>query len=147
MTDALEAAEREIASEVEARKKREAARRAQVVARASFSSKYIDPFAAFQLEPVRARGWDNGHSLSEKQRAMLLKHGVNPEEMPVAQARQVLNEMFRRFNNNLATIKQCKLLNKHGYDTRNITMADASKLIDALAKNNWRRPDQASASL
>lgn len=140
MADALEEAEREIASEVEERKRREAARKARIIGRASFSSKFIDPFAAFQLEPVRARGWDTGKSLSEKQRAMLLRHGVNPEEMPVAQARQVLNEMFRRFNNHLATIKQCKLLNQHGYDTRNMTMAEASKLIDVLAKNNWRRP-------
>jgi superfamily II DNA or RNA helicase len=145
MADALEQAERDIKAEIEAHKRREAARKAKIIGRASFSSKYIDPFAAFQLEPVRARGWDTGKSLSEKQRSMLLRHGVNPEEMPVAQARQVLNEMFRRFNNNLATIKQCKLLNKHGYETKNLTMKDASALIDALAKNNWKRPaDHAS---
>jgi hypothetical protein len=60
--------------------------------------------------------------------------------MPYGQARQVLNEMFRRWKGNLATMKQCNLLKRHGYETKDMTMAEAGKLIDILAKNNWRRP-------
>lgn len=142
MDQALEEAEREIQAEIEARKQREAARRAKLVGHATFSKKAINPFEVFQLEPTRARGWDEGKTLSEKQRALLLRQGINPDEMPFAQARQVLNEMFRRWNGKLATLKQCATLQKHGYETRNLTMQEASKLIDALAKNNWRRPPE-----
>ena len=52
------------------------------------------------------------------------------------------DEMFRRWNGKLATFKQCKLLNKHGYDTKEMTMAEATAKIDALAKNGWRRPPE-----
>jgi len=141
MDQALATAERDIQKEIEEKKRREAARKAKIVGRASFSSKYINPFAAFDLEPSRARGWDSGKVISEKQRALMLKNGINPDEMPYGQARQVLNEMFRRWKGKLATIKQCNLLKKHGYETKDMSMADATKLIDVLAKNNWHRPD------
>lgn len=140
MDQALQEAERELQREIEARKKREAARRAKLVGHASYSSRYIDPFRVLQLEPQRARGWDKGKALSEKQRSFLLRQGVNPEGMPYGQAQQVINEFFRRWDAGLATVKQCALLQRHGYDTKNITKERASELIDGLAKNNWRRP-------
>jgi len=140
MDQALDEAERDIHREIEERKKREAARKAHLVATARFSTKTINPFDVFQLQPSKARGWDSGKSISEKQRSFLLKQGVNPEGMPYAQVRQVMNEMFRRFDKKLATLKQCNLLQRHGYETKDLSMVDAGKLIDALAKNNWRRP-------
>lgn len=140
MDEALDQAERDIKHEIEERKKREAARKAHLVATARFSTKTINPFDVFQLQPAKVRGWDSGKQLSEKQRSLLLKQGVNPEGMPYAQARQVLNEMFRRWHGKLATLKQCATLQKHGYVTKNMTMDQASKLISALAANNWRRP-------
>jgi hypothetical protein len=36
-------------------------------------------------------------------------------------------------------MRQAKILKRFGYDT-NVTMDQASKLIDGLAKNGWRRP-------
>lgn len=141
MDEALKNAERDLQKEIEEKKRREAARKARIVGQASYSSKYINPFAAFDLEPVKTRGWDTGKAISEKQRALLLKQGINPDGMPYAQARQVLNEMFRRWNGNLATVKQCNTLKRYGYDTKSLTKDQASQLMDALAKNNWRRPE------
>jgi superfamily II DNA or RNA helicase len=143
MAAELEAEERAVRNEIEARRRAEAARRAHVVGHAQFSAREIDPFDVFQLEPARAKGWDAGRTLSEKQASLLRRQGIDPLRIPYAQAKQLIGEMFRRFDGHLCTLKQAALLSKHGYDTKDLTKADASALIDALAKNNWRRPDAA----
>lgn len=172
MAAVLEAEEEKLREEIEDAKRREAARRAQLIGKAKYSVRSINPFDVLQLEPERVRGWDKNKTLTEKQTALLLKNGVDPTAMPYSQARQVLNDMFRRWNNNLATLQQCSLLQKKGlpYDkhttreqagamldsappspkqaallmrfgyTNVRTGKEASKLIDALAKNGWRKP-------
>ena len=65
--------------------------------------------------------------------------GLNPDDLPYAQGRQLLNEQFRRWNAKLCTFRQAGLLKKHGIDCREMKMKDASAIIDALAKNGWRR--------
>lgn len=140
MVEALADAESSLRMEAEQRRLKDAARRAKVVARAQFSTRSINPFDVFQMEPARERGWDKGKTLSEKQTNLLRKQGIDPADMSYAQGRQVLNEMFRRWDGKLATLKQCNLLQKHGYETKDLTMADAGKLIDGLAKNGWKRP-------
>lgn len=146
MDQALDEAERDIQREIEERRRREAARKAHLVATAKFSTKTINPFDVFELRPAKSRGWDSGKQISEKQRSFLLRQGVNPEGMPYAQVRQIMNEMFRRFDKKLATLKQVALLRRHGYQANNMTMADASKVIDSLAKNNWRRPPEVKST-
>lgn len=140
MVEALEDAEKDIHEEIERHKREEEARKARLVAKVKYSSRVINPFDAFQLDPVKVRGWDQGKVLSEKQRGVLMRMGVNPDTYPYAQARQLLNEQFRRWREKLATVKQCSLLQKHGYETKDLKMDEASRLIDALAKNHWRRP-------
>jgi len=148
MADELNKAERDIQQEIEAHKRREAARKAHLIATARFSTKSINPFDVFELRPAKSRGWDAGKSLSEKQRSMLLRNGVNPVNLPYAQSRQLLNEMHKRRNTGLCTLKQAICLQKHGYDTKNMTFTEASRLMDVLARNNWRRPaDQPRASV
>lgn len=121
-------------------RQQEEARKAKLVAKVKFTTKKVDPFNAFDIEPVKTRGWDQGKVLSEKQKALLLRQGINPDNIPYAHARQLINEMFRRWSRRLCTLKQASLLKKHGYETKNLTMADATKLIDAIARNGWRRP-------
>lgn len=140
MAEALEEEELALRREAEAKRLKEAARRARIIGKAQFSSRSINPFDVFQLEPARERGWDKGKSLSEKQLNLLRKQGIDPAEMSYAQGRQVISEMFRRWDGKLATLKQCNLLKKHGYETKDLSMADAGKLIDGLAKNGWKRP-------
>jgi len=142
MDEALDDAERELTAEIEERKRREAARKAHLVAKARYTSRLINPFEAFQLQPVRARGWDSGKTLSEKQRAILLKQGVNPESMPYGQAKQLIDHQFYRWKNNLCSLKQAACLQRAGYaDAAKMTREDAARLITALKNNNWRRPD------
>lgn len=140
MAQALEDEDRALQKQIEEQKRREAARKARIIGKATYSSRTINPFDVFQLEPVRERGWDKNKHLSDKQMSLLRRQGLNPDQMSYAQGRQVISEMFRRWHGNLATLKQCATLQKHGYVTKNITMAEASKLISALAANGWRRP-------
>lgn len=118
--------------EAERRRKLAAARREQLVGRAQFSTRMVNPFDALDIQPVRERGWDSNHTISEKQRALLLKQGVDPQNLPYAQAKQVLNEMFRRWGHNLCSLKQAALIKKlykGEMETRNLTREDASRLI------------------
>jgi superfamily II DNA or RNA helicase len=140
MNEELEEAEKEIRRQEEIRRRQEEERRTRLVARAKFTATRIDPFNAFDLEPRLERGWDIGKQLSLKQRALFMKvFGYDPSELPYAQARQILNEQFRRWKNKLCTLKQANVLKKFGYDTKNMLMKDASALLDQLAKNHWRR--------
>lgn len=122
----------------------EEARRAHLIARARYTTQSVNPFDVFQVKPVKPRGWDNGKTLTDKQRSLLLKQGIDPDALPYSQAKQLIGELFNRWEHKLATFKQAKLLQKHGYDT-NVTMQEASAIIDALAKNGWRRPQEVAA--
>jgi superfamily II DNA or RNA helicase len=142
MDDELGEAEEEIRKAREEREKRQhelEARKKDLVAKVKYRSTPIDPFRAFGIAPVKERGWDLGKALSPKQRALLIKVGINPDVLSYGAARQILNEQFRRWKNNLCTMKQGNILTKFGYDTQNMTKTEASALLDKLAKNNWRR--------
>ena len=139
MTEALDEAEEELQRREQARLA-DAARRARLVAKARFTTQDVNPFDVLELQPVKARGWDNGQRLSEKCRAMLQKHrGVNPDSIPYAQAMQLVREQIRRWDHKLCSFKQAKVLKKYGYSIE-VTFEQASATIDALAKNQWKKP-------
>lgn len=140
MRELLEKSEEEIRKEREERRQREEAQKAKLVAKVRYVTRAVNPFDAYDIQPARARGWDAGKQLSEKQANVLRKAGIDPTAMDYAQAKQLLNETFRRWHLKLATARQCALLKRHGYNTKDITMKEASAKIDALAKNGWRRP-------
>jgi len=142
MDEELEECEEELYRlklEREERQRQLEARKSHLVAKVKYQAQRIDPFRAFGILPARERGWDIGKSLSLKQRAVLLKIGIDPDSMPYAHARQILNEQFRRWKNKLCTMKQANVLKKFGYETKDMSMKDASVLLDQLAKNNWRK--------
>lgn len=138
MDEALQESQEEIEKEKERKRLAEEARRAKLLAKAKYTSKNVDPFDVFQLTPQQDRGWHKGKVLSDKQKDMLMKQGINPEGMNYASAKQMLLEIFRRFDNGLCSFKQAKLLKRYGYDG-NQTREEASKIIDAIAKNGWRK--------
>jgi hypothetical protein len=77
--------------------------------------------------------------MSDKQRELLQKFGITNATLSNKQAQQIISAQFGRIKKNLCTLKQARLLAKHGYDTSNITISQASKLIDAIASNGWTR--------
>jgi superfamily II DNA or RNA helicase len=140
MTDALDEAEEEIQQQREQARLAEAARRAQVVATARFTTQSVDPFDVLHLDPVKPRGWDSHRQLSEKQRSLLAKQGINPDSVSFSQGKQLVAEIFRRWDGKLCSFKQAKVLRKYGYNT-DVSFAEASATIDALARNQWKRTD------
>lgn len=135
MTEALDEAEAELR---EQKRLVEAARRANLVAKARFTTQAVDPFDVLHLDPVKTRGWDAGRHLTEKQRSLLAKQGINPDRLSFAEARQLIAEIFRRWDGKLCSFKQAKVLRKYGYDAE-VSFAEASAIIDGLARNGWRR--------
>lgn len=140
MDEALDTAEAEVQTE----EKAEAARRARLKARAQWEAQNVDPFDTFQIQPDRARGWDSGRKLTDKQLAFLAKQEIDASAMPYAQGRQLVTELFRRFDEKLCTFKQAKLLRKYNLPS-NVTMDVARQLIDAVASSGWKRPANADA--
>lgn len=134
MDELLEEAELERIEEQRRQQLEEAARRAKLVAKAQYRTQSVNPFDVFHMRPVAERGWDRGRRLSDKQRGLIAKHypDLNPDEIPYTQAKQLIGELFRRWDGNLCTYKQARILAKHGYDTRNMTMAEASAALDKL---------------
>lgn len=139
ISDELDKAQDEIAEEIKQARLAEEARKAKLMAKVKFNTKAVNPFDIFEIAPTQSRGWDQGKVLSEKQKAILLKQGINPDTMPYAQARQILNEMFRRWDKKLATMKQLQCLARYGYGDKNITYEQASSIITKLATNGWRK--------
>lgn len=121
----------------------EEARKAKLVARAKYKVQEVDPFDVLQLHPVKPRGWDGGKVLTEKQRGILQKQGINPDSVPYSQARQLVSEIISRWDKNLASFKQAKILKRFGYGT-DVSFQEASRIIDALAKNGWRKVEVAA---
>ena len=138
ITEALSEADEEIRREKEERRRNEEARRAKLVAKVQYSSRSVNPFDVLDISPVKERGWDSGKQLSEKQKQLLMKQGINPEGMPFSQAKQLLNNIFTRWDKSLATFKQCSLLKRQGVDGSKLTMKQASALIDRIVANKWR---------
>ena len=117
--------------ELEIERAREAARRANLKAKAAWASRDVSPFDVFALSPVKPRGWNSGKTLSEKQRSILQKAGIDPDAVDYAGGRQLLNEVFRRWDAGLCSYKQARILRKHGH-TGNETREEASQLLDVI---------------
>lgn len=116
---------------VQLERAREAARRANLKAKASYSARQINPFDVFQISPVKSRGWNVGKSLSLKQRGILEKAGIDPDSVDYAGGRQLLTEIFRRWDGGLCSYKQARILRKNGY-TGNESREEASQILDGI---------------
>lgn len=138
MAESLEEEEEKL-KQREARRLADEARRANVTARTSFTTKTVDPFDVLQVQPVKSRGWDSGKTLSEKQRGFLKRQGINPDSLEYAKARQLIGEMIFRLEKKLCTYGQAKVLRKFGIKP-DMSFELASATIDAIAKNGWRKP-------
>lgn len=139
MDAALSEEEQKLKEKIEAARQAAEQRKVRLVAKVQYSAKSINPFDAFDIQPIKQRGWDSGKTLSEKQANLLMKQGINPDKLTYTEGRQVLSEMFRRWDQKLCTVKQAALLKKHGYETKNLKMETATQLITSLKNNGWRR--------
>ncbi len=146
MDDLLKESEKEIRARQEQARLAEEARKARLVAKVQYSTTKVNPFDIFDLRPTQDRGWDEGKVLSEKQRGILHKMGVNPDEIGFSQGRQLVAEQCRRWSNDLCSVKQATILKKRGIVAKDLTRKEASRMIDEIAiKEGWEKKEVVSA--
>lgn len=121
----------EAAREIDEERRREAARRARLTARATWEAQTVDPFDVLAIHPTRAKGWENGKQLTAKQADLLRKQGIEPEGKPYHECKQILDELFRRWDGNLCSFKQAKHLQKYGLPT-DLTRDQAKAVLDGI---------------
>jgi superfamily II DNA or RNA helicase len=146
MDELIDEEEARIKAEKEARRLAEAANRARLKIGATFKTSKVNPFDAFGIQPPKERGWDKGRQLSEKQRSLLSKQGIDPDSMSYAEGRRLISELFSRWDGDMCSYKQASVLARAGLPT-GVSREAASKLIDVLAKNRWRKCDAVDAVL
>lgn len=90
---------------------------------------------------VPAFGWQMAPP-SEKQRAMLEKRGIFPDEIESAgKAQLLIDRLMKRQSEGLTTPKQIRFLEGRGFQhVGTWTFDSAKRLIDRIAVNGWRIP-------
>jgi hypothetical protein len=90
---------------------------------------YVPEFA-WEMEPP-----------TEKQVKMIENAGIDPTGMTKGKASKVIDAIFRRRDEGLATPKQMRKLEQYGFTgIATWTFEQASKMMGMLAKNRWRLP-------
>ncbi len=140
----VEEAERMEREEAE---RQERARKAKLTGKAVYTIRTIDPFDAFDVVRPPDRAWDRSKHLSEKQRQLLLRQGLDPDRLSYAEGKTVLNTLFDRWSKNLCSLKQASLLKRYGYSTHDVTREQASAIITKLKENHWQRPSNTLSSV
>jgi len=137
MSELLAESELEIRQQQEEARLREAAKRAKVKAKVTYNAHSVDPFDRYGVTKQAASSWDRlqGRLFSEKQRQVLQKMGVNPDEISYSCGRKLIGASFAHPSEG-----QAKVLIKYGYSTDGIDRNQASKIIDAISANGWKRP-------
>ena len=107
------------------------ARKARLVANASYTMSKVDPFDRYQVRFQAANDWDkqNGRNFSEKQREIIRKCGVDPDSVSFSCGKQMIGAYFTQ-----PTPKQIICLSKNGRYHEGMTREDANKAMDSLAK-------------
>ena len=126
--------------QVEERKAKEVARRAKLKARADYQiGETFDPLELLGVNKYRERGWEKNRQPTDKMRAWAEKSGIKTEGMSYSQVRQICQGMAKRIDAGLCSVKQAKILTRNGFSA-STAFADAKKIIDVLAANNWHWP-------
>jgi superfamily II DNA or RNA helicase len=140
VVDELAKAERQIASELEAERRR------KIRARTRFSTKQVNPFEVLDVMPQRERGWYLGRLPSEKQAAFLERNGIDAQSLTFTHASQLIGQIIERREQKLCTFKQARRLKIHGYtDADSFSFTKASEILSELAANGWKRRHHAVA--
>lgn len=137
MAEELIKAEQELREEKEKAAARE---RAKLQAKARYKTKAVDPFDVLHIEPGVEKGWERGKKLTEKQANLLRGQGIEPNDRSYHENKRLLDELFRRWDGNMCSFKQARILQKYGYPT-DCDRDTANRIIDAVAANGWRRPE------
>lgn len=114
----------------------------KVQAVARYRSEEIDPFLG-DLPPVQPGPW-SGDLATEGQRRALERAGLDdlPAELTKGEASRWIDAITKRREAGLATLKQVRLLRRHGVDARRMSFDEANERIGSML-TGWRRGDAA----
>ncbi len=137
LTDAQADIERKKEEQRQLQIQLEAARKARVVAQAEYSQKQVDPFGRYNVKMRPPSEWEkrNLKPLSDPQKNVLRKAGVDPEKVSVSSAKELIGKIC-----STPSDPQKRTLVKYGYST-DCSRKKASEIIGELVANGWRRPD------
>jgi hypothetical protein len=122
-------------------RERFAERRRGIIARAQYGMKLVDAFAALDVLPQREPGWHKGRKPSPKMLNVLRNAGLSDAELgelSFVHAKQLIRQVIKRRENKLCTLRQAKLLQRHGYDP-GLGFDEANRVITELQRNGWKR--------
>lgn len=122
------------------REREEAARRAKLVGKASYSKKNVNPFDVLGITPPHEPGWNKGRPPSDKMIAFLDKAGIPIAGLTFSQAGQLIGEIKRRWDSKLVSFKQAKVLERAGFSGA-MKQSLAKPILDALFANNFKWPE------
>lgn len=139
--DALDAAKAKL--ERDKKIAEEAAKRAAIRAKAIYTKSRVDPFATFHMDverEIEIASRFGGKPPSQKQLDCLARFKIPvPDGLTSQLASRLIGTAIVRANKHLATFKQVATLQRYGVPgTVNMSFDTASRVMDALAKNNWK---------
>ena len=114
----------------------EAAKRALLIGKATFTSSVNTPFATLGIN-IRDRGWDK--PATPDQHAFLAKNKFDVENLSATQANAMIGEVLRRRRGHMASVRMGAILKRNGFN-ENMPMDKAKQIMDILASNRWRWP-------
>jgi superfamily II DNA or RNA helicase len=114
----------------------EAKRRAAIRARVQYRTEHVNPFDVLNILPGRTPGYMKHKPVSPRQRAALLKWGVEAsdlDKLDIRQASRLMDDLLQRRKSGMATYKQLRLLKRKGVKGADrLTFDEASQMIDQL---------------
>lgn len=108
-------------------------------------SKLINPLELFSIlddigladyEPTFK--WEEDEA-TQKQIDMLQKFGIDADGITKGYACAIADRLIKRSMKHLATVKQVRALQRHGYDAAEWTFEEASRKLSALAAVGWKK--------
>lgn len=141
LCDCVEQAETDVAAE------REAALARQLAEMRKRKHSLVDPLQyVYSAGVVELSGYEpilpsEQLPLTDSQKQLLEKRGINPDGMCKGMAERLINSLFERQRKNLATPKQIRFLESKGFlHVGSWRFDEAKSLIDRIAANRWRIP-------
>ena len=142
--EALETARNEIKDkkrkQQEERDRIEEERKRAIKAKAKYTSKSVDPFDAYAIHPDIAidKAATGVLTAREKERLSWLKK-FDWENAPYGVCKAMLAEQDRRYKGGLCSMAQAEILKRYDLNP-DMPKAQAGKIIDTIAANNWKLP-------
>jgi superfamily II DNA or RNA helicase len=140
LDEAEEARQAEIAEERRLAEQAELKKQARIRAKAQYAESAIENlFDVMGCKPPAESLRNKGRRPTMPQKQFLEKHKLWHKDMTFKQAHALISSVIKRRKEGLCSPRQAAILRRFNYSTE-ITFEAASQIIDAIAKNNWRRP-------